>query len=579
MLMIGGKTLLEHACEALFDAGITKLVLVVGFEGAKLVEFTKRKLGYMDIEFVHNHEYATTNNMYSLYLAREQLQRDDTILLESDLIFDKEIIRNLVENEGDTLAVVAKYRQWMDGTVTLLDNDLNIIDLIDKTRFRWEDAGKYYKTVNIYKFGKEFSQKIYVPFLSTYIQVYGDNQYFEMVLRAVSHMIRSHIKALVLHHEKWFEIDNALDKDIAETMFAPENKRLKAYESHFGGYWRFPFIKDYCYLVNPYFPTKDFLDRLKYSFDELVTQYPSGISTIQSGITRIFHINEKNMAVGNGAAELINILGGIIRGKTLMTVPYFHEYKRCFRQCDFIFLETEKYGFEITKDKIIKMLTGVRNVVLVNPDNPTGAFIKKQDMLEIVEICEIKGIRCIVDESFIDFADSDLRYTLLSQSIIDKYKNLIVVKSISKSYGMPGLRLGVLAASDMDLIENVCQSLPIWNINSLAEYFISAFPNYRKGFVSACNDLAAERHRFFDMLFEIDFLHPYRSQANYILCKVERVTAEELSSILLVRYNHLIKDLSIKTGLTRDRYVRFAIRSSEENDALISVLKEIGQTI
>ena len=159
MVTVAGKTLLERAVEALKEAGINKLILVIGYEAEKVREYVAIKNFGIQIEYVYNYDYETTNNIYSLYLARDYLEKDDTILLESDLIFESEIIKKVVESKEKNMAVVAKYEHWMDGTVVVLDHKKRIIDFIDKTRFKYEDADSYYKTVNIYKFSKEFSDK------------------------------------------------------------------------------------------------------------------------------------------------------------------------------------------------------------------------------------------------------------------------------------------------------------------------------------------------------------------------------------------------------------------------------------
>ncbi len=119
MIRVGERTLLERAVEALQLAGIQKLVMAVGWEHEKLIEYIHKNISGMEFEFVYNYDYATTNNIYSLYLAREQLMREDTLLLESDLVFDKQLLRKMAQSPEDNLVAVAKYEHWMDGTVRL----------------------------------------------------------------------------------------------------------------------------------------------------------------------------------------------------------------------------------------------------------------------------------------------------------------------------------------------------------------------------------------------------------------------------------------------------------------------------
>ena len=167
----------------------------------------------------------------------------------------------------------------------------------------------------------------------------------------------------------------------------------------------------------------------------------------------------------------------------------------------------------------------------------------------------------------------------MSKEIISKYKSLIVIKSISKSYGVPGLRLGVLASYDNELIENIRYRLPVWNINALAEYFIATFPNFQHEFIASCDDLANDRHHFIQGLSKTGYLKPFNSQANYILCKVTGISSWELATRLIADFNILAKDFSGKAGIPDGLYIRFAVKSSEDNERLINVLNEIGKSL
>ena len=228
MVKVGGKTLLEHAADALRMAGIRKFILVVGYEGEKLKAFAREKLSDFDLEFVENPDYATTNNIYSLYLARDRLAADDTILLESDLIYEPRLIKAMIEADAPNMVAVAKYRHWMDGTVTLVDENGTIREFIEKKDFRFDSADRYYKTVNVYKFSRRFSEDQYEPFLSAYIRAYGENQYYEMVLKALAHLPFAGLQAFDMGDIKWYEIDDVQDLDIANTIFAKDDAEFEA---------------------------------------------------------------------------------------------------------------------------------------------------------------------------------------------------------------------------------------------------------------------------------------------------------------------------------------------------------------
>lgn len=581
MVEVGGKTLLERAVEALKEAGISRFVMVVGWECDKLVDYIQKNISGMEFEFVYNYDYATTNNIYSLYKAREQLSADDTILLESDLVYDKGLIRKIVECPDENVVAVAKYEQWMDGTVTTLDDDGRIHEFIEKKNFRFQDVSNYYKTVNIYKFSKEFSRGQYIPFLKAYIQAYGKNQYYELVLKALAHLSNAQLKAYVLRDINWYEIDDAQDLDIANTIFAPDDEKLLAYERHFGGYWRFPGLKDFCYLVNPYFPPTKMLDQMKLFYDHLLTQYPSGMSIQKLIAGKMFSVKEEYLLVGNGAAELIDVLGKTIRGKMALCIPAFNEYIRCFRGCEIQLLEGEMDGFQLNKRRLCEAAKQMDILAIVNPDNPSGSYLTLPELMEILDTCKENQTMCIVDESFIDFAKPDIRYSLLSDGILEKYPDLIVIKSISKSYGVPGLRLGVLASSNVGMMQELRQNLPIWNINSFAEYFLQIYPLYKSSYVKACDEIARQRAIFEEKLAQISYLKVYPSQANYIMCEIGAgYNAKEIATRLIREHKLLIKDLSTKNGFSGRQFIRVAVKNEEDNELLYQALRDFenGQT-
>ena len=576
MVPVAGKTLLERAIESIKAAGIEKLVMVIGYEAESLRKYVEEKNFGIHIEYVYNYDYETTNNIYSLYLAKDYLRKDDTILLESDLIFDRGIIKDVLHAQPSNLVVVAKYEHWMDGTVVVLDKKKRIMDFVDKTNFRYEDVDKYYKTVNIYKFSKSFSEQQYLPFLEAYIKAYGTNQYYEQVLKIFAHIQNSELSAYVLGDENWYEIDDAQDLDIASTIFAKDSQILKKYELHFGGYWRFPKVKDYCYLVNPYYPPEKMVNQIQYFWGELLTQHPSGMNIQKMNAASMFGVDEDYLLVGNGAAELINVLGKVLKGRLSVCLPTFNEYVRCFTECEIRQIDSASYGYQYDLRQLLDETEHTDHLLIINPDNPSGAFLSYEDVMQILEKCEKKGVNLILDESFIDFAQKEVRYTLIDEKILSKYTRLVVLKSISKSYGVPGLRLGVMATGNRDMHKSVRKNMAIWNINSFAEYYLQIQRLYKRDYVAACNRIALQREKMQRQLSEIEGIKVYPSQANYIMCELDgRMTSARLAALLIKNYNILIKNLSGKKGFQGNSFFRLAVKSEEDNQQLIAAIKEV----
>ncbi|MDR1930853.1 MAG: phosphocholine cytidylyltransferase family protein, partial [Treponema sp.] len=278
MLSINGRTLIERALDALDKAGIRNCVIVAGYRKNNLMNFAGTQYKNVKISYIANDIFHKTNNIYSLSLAKDQLLLDDTLLLESDLIFEDRLIQDMLDDPEPTLAAVARYESWMDGTVVQITRDHTITNFIPRKFFNYNEREHYYKTVNIYKFSRDFLRNSYVPFLEAYTQAMGNNEYYEQVLRVITTLDKNELKAFVLGDHKWYEIDDVQDKDIAEVIFcdAPAEK-LKLIQRRYGGYWRFPKLKDFCYLVNPYFPTAQMLNEMKAYFGDLIAEYPSGL--------------------------------------------------------------------------------------------------------------------------------------------------------------------------------------------------------------------------------------------------------------------------------------------------------------
>lgn len=575
MVKVNGVPLIDRLLTQLSRFSLVKVIIVIGYEGKKLRDYIGQEYKGLAIEYIENSIYNTTNNIYSLSLAKQQLQEDDTLLIESDLIFEDSLFDMILNSPDPNVALVDKYETWMDGTMVHLDEENNIVNFVPKKTFKYSDVGSYYKTVNVYKFSKEFSRSKYVPFLEAYSIAWGNNEYYEQVLRVITLLDNTDLKALPLTGEKWYEIDDVQDLDIAETLFADSSGKLSLYQKRFGGYWRFPGLLDFCYLVNPYFPSRKMREEMKANFDTLLTEYPSGMGVNSLLASKYFGVKKEYICVGNGAAELIKSLMSYLDGNLGVIYPTFEEYPNRQESRTIISYIPDNTDFSYTVEDIQLYFEhkDISSLLLVNPDNPSGNFISKTDLLELAFWAKRRNIHLIVDESFVDFAMDGLNSSLLYNELLESYPNLIVMKSISKSYGVPGLRLGVLATSDIELISWMKTNVAIWNINSFAEFYMQIFGKYESDYKMACEKFVAERSRFFKSLQRISFLRVIPSQANYFLCEVtNKYTSSELTRILLCENDILIKDCGTKKAFGGRNYIRIAVRGKEENNKLVEVL-------
>ena len=579
MVPVNGVRLIDRVLTQLSALSLQRVIIVVGYKGRNLIDYIgDRYNGRLHIEYAENPIYDKTNNIYSLSIVKEQLQQDDTLLIESDLIFSDALFPMIVSNPNPNVALVAKYEPWMDGTMVRIDADDNIVSFVPRKAFNYAEVSHYYKTVNIYKFSKDFLRQVYVPFLTAYSEVMGNNDYYEQVLRVVTALDRVEMKALDIGDERWYEIDDAQDLDIASAIFAPDEQRLAMYGARYGGYWRFPHLLDFCYLVNPYFPTRRMKDEMQANFDELLTQYPSGMAVNSLLAAKYFGVRREHIVVGNGAAELIKSLMERATGRVGVVYPTFEEYPHRLPKDKIEPFMPQTDDLHYTADDLMSHFetTDIDTLLLVNPDNPSGNYIAKADVLRLAHWCNRRGVRLVVDESFVDFADAGCDASLLHDDLLTAHSSLVVMKSISKSYGVPGLRLGVLACGDKELVDAVKKDVAIWNINSFAEFYMQIFNKYESNYREACVKFRAERERFAGLLGQISWLRVIPSQANYFLCQLTgRHTSGQLTEQLLNRFNILIKDCDSKTGLAGRNMVRIAIRDAHDNDMLIKALKQL----
>lgn len=576
MVEVNGVTLIDRMLHQLERKNLSRIVIVVGYEGQRLIEFIGTLGIKTPIVYIENPIFDKTNNIYSLSLAKDWLCREDTLLFESDLIFEDSVIDVLLDDPRDTLALVDKYEAWMDGTCVKLTAQDDIEKFVPGKQFKFNEIKNYYKTVNIYKFSKHFSESHYVPFLEAYQSALGRNEYYEQVLRVISMLDNPVIKAKRLNGQLWYEIDDIQDLDIASSMFTPdEDQRVALLSDRYGGYWRYPKLIDFCYLVNPYFPPQKLVDEIKASFEKLLTQYPSGMRVNALLAAKNFGVRQENILVGNGAAELIKALMSDFTGKLGIIRPTFEEYSHRYNEEDLVVYWPGNDDFRYSAQDLIDFFgeKDIENLVLINPDNPSGNYIPKQQLLELISWAKVKGIKLVIDESFVDFADEQ-DSTIIEQNTLDNNEHLYVIKSISKSYGVPGLRLGVLASGDAATISRLKKDVAIWNINSFAEFYMQIAEKYKKDYLAALERFKVERMRCFQQLSQIPGLRVIPSQANYIMAEVTTgMTAKELNRRLIVNHDILIKNLVAKIQQDGRQYIRLAIKTTEEDDKLMAALR------
>ena len=521
MIRVNGETLIERMLDQLDQKKLARIIMVVGYMSQKLIDYVNTLHIKTPIVFVDNPDYYKTNNIYSLALVKNHLCEDDSILLESDLIFENSVLDELLNDSRESLALVDKYECWMDGTcVKLTDND-DISEFVPANKFKYEDMLSYYKTVNIYKFSKHFSITHYIPFLDAYSKALGNNEYYEQVLMGITMLESPEICAKRLNGQVWYEIDDVQDLDIAESLFASYHDRVGLISSRYGGYWRYPKLLNFSDPINPYFPPQRMFDEIKANLERVVTSYPSGARVNSLLAAKNLGIEEKYCAVSNGIEELIKSITtiqpkddavGIIR-------PINEEYIQRLANCKCIEYElSDNVSNDFVIDDIIKFYkkNQVKMLIMSNPNTHTGEYFEISKIRNLLKWALDENVKVLMDESYIDFVNTE-RGSLIDDDIYVEYPNLIVLRNLSTAQGLFGLRIGCAVSVNETEILKIRKDLTIWNINSVAEFYLQIFEKYKNIYTQSLKQTCISRDKMIDKLREINGIHPLKSSTNFIV--------------------------------------------------------------
>lgn len=562
LLEVGGKTIIGRIIDSLVEHSIHSITLVTGYRADELTAYVTQKYPGISFHIVENVRYRETNNIFSLALAFDQMQiTEDVLLIESDLIYEPSVISKIINSNYDNVALLDHYRSGMDGTVVTVANGIitNVIPPhLQGKDFNFSDK---YKTLNIYKFSNSFCNSTFKKLLTYYANVINDNCYYELILGVLIYMQQSTVHAEIIDGQKWAEVDDPNDLRVAEFIFN-NAKKSELLENTFGGYWAHD-ILDFCFIRNMYFPNTAMLSEIKNNIVNLLHNYGSKQEILNLKLSYFLLCNIDHIQLLNGASQIYPILQEIMNGKkVLMPNPTFGEYERIFTKKNYY---EDKIGISI--EQIIRHAENNDVIVFVNPNNPTGSFLPADEIFRFAEANQNKII--IVDESFIEFTGES--------SIIPKVEkkplnNIIVVKSLSKTLGIPGARLGYVFSTNESFIRNIGLKIPIWNTNSIAEFVLEIILKHRKSLVDSFRQTMVDRSNFQKQLSAIPAVEKvYPSGGNYLLVEINKDHKRNFVDELLKRNSIYVKDVTQKFNNGK-QYLRLAVRTPLDNDFLVQSL-------
>jgi histidinol-phosphate/aromatic aminotransferase/cobyric acid decarboxylase-like protein/choline kinase len=566
LLIVSGKTIIGGIVDGLVDNGIRDIVVVTGYRDKELSGWLSTAYPHLSINYVLNERYRETNNIYSMALAFEQtVIDDDIVLIESDLIYQPSVIKRLLASPQKNVALVDRYGRGMDGTVVTVENGVITSVIPPHLQDEKFDFSDKFKTLNIYKFSREFCNSTFKNLLTYYAKVINDNCYYELILGILIYMQQETVHAEILSGEKWAEVDDPNDLHVAEFVFN-EKQRMSILEEGFGGYWNYD-VLDFAFIRNMYFPNASIISEMRNSLPDLLYNYGSRQSVCDRKMAWFLLCKQEHVHALGGASQVYPILRARFAGaQALIPDPTFGEYPR-------IFPSALTYGDRgsIDTKEIEEKSRDCDVVVFVNPNNPTGSVVSGAWIEDFSRSYPAKTV--LVDESFIEFSNAG---SVMAACERGGMNNVIIIKSLSKSMGMPGLRLGYVYGTNPEFMSYVNDSLPIWSMNSLAEFMMEIVLKHRKSLSQSFADTIRDRETFAASLSKLACVERvFPGQGNFLLVLLSGKSRPAAAVVerLLSKYSILVKDISHKFP-DRLSYLRCAVRLPHENARLVSALAD-----
>ncbi len=569
LLNVAGQTIIGRMVDGLIANGIEETVVVTGYRADELKHYLVTVYPGLRFQFVHNARYEETNNIHSLALAFEQMPLDqDILLVESDLIFEPAVLSQLIRSPHRDAALVDRYRTGMDGTVVSISN--GVVTSVIPPHLQQQDfsfADKY-KTLNIYKLSAELCAGQLKRLLTFYSRFIDDNCYYELILGMLIYMRQAKIYAEVLEGPRWAEVDDPNDLRAAEFVF-DVSRRGEILESTMGGYWAHS-VLDFCFLRNMYFPTAAVLGEMRNSLTQLVQNYGSKQQVLNEKLGYLLLCDGRQLQALNGASQVYPFLRQRFgNALALIPSPTFGEYPAAFPR-HMTYADTGEFSIQ----EIDCLSADAEVIVFVTPNNPTGTTLAGHEIFAFAR--RHPGKTILVDESFLAFHTTELcgAGSVVRMLEAQPLQNLHVICSLSKTLGMPGLRLGYMYSHNAEFLRDLGASIPIWNMNSMAEHAMEVALKHRAAMEDSLRASAADRAAFRDQLRTLDAVDTVQEGGgNFLLVRFhwDATRGRREATQLLSNHAIYVKDVSARIADGR-AWWRLAVRLPEENAQLCAAL-------
>ncbi|WP_433663268.1 aminotransferase class I/II-fold pyridoxal phosphate-dependent enzyme [Nocardia sp. CA-128927] len=426
------------------------------------------------------------------------------------------------------------------------------------------------KTVNVALLRRTYLDAEFRGGLERLIHSGGENAFYETVFADTVSCGRHELGAVDCADLRWYEVDSPADLVRADYVFGTPEQRLAFLDGQHGGYWRHGVV-DHRMLDNPWFPPAAMTAAMAAEFPDAMRHYPPGQAAFGALLAAVVGQPVERLVVANGASELIKVLGPLL-GRVVLTVPNFNEYEQVLSGGTARRFELVAPGFALDPDELLDAAgPGIDAVIVTSPNNPTSQLVPREDLLHLAKELRDVGARLLVDESFIDFSG---QAASVAEDVTD-HPNLVVIKSMSKAYGVGGIRLGYLATADLDFAAAVRAELPIWNLNGIAESFLRLLPHHAADFAESLRQVRAATAQLYDGLCALG-LTCCPPEGNFVLVRLpDPWTGAAAALALFEHHSLLVKHCAGKSMTDGERYLRLASRTASDNDRLVAALAAI----
>ena len=540
------------------------LVIVTGYRAEEIRAYAECNFPNLSYTFVHNERYEETNNIHSMALAFEAVDFcDGLVLIESDLIFDESVLDTLDSCSHENVALLDRYKPGMDGTVVKMDSRCKIVSVIPGSQqLEGFDFNDTFKTLNIYRFSGLFASTVFSPMVRFYAQTLDDNCYYELILGMLIAIGHADVHGALVPANSWSEVDDPVDLRQARFLSTPQDRRTLLDEA-WGGYWGLDII-DFAFIRNMHFPTPQMINEIRLQMPELMASYCSSQKILDRKMSWFLGVPEGRVVAINGASQFFPWAGITFGNRSVwLQEPTFGEWNRSFPQAQ---------TYPDSGDGLLHLpqyLPREAVAIIVNPNNPTGTTIATK---EVYSVCASNpDTTFLVDESFIQFSGEISMIQLLE---LDPLDNVVVVQSLSKTLGVPGVRIGCIYSTNTDVLDAFRASLPIWNMNSVAEKYIELLLKTRPALERSYVQTQRDRQDLCQRLTDVPRVRSvWPSGGNFVLVEldVDRPHSRLFADQLLSDHRLYVKEVSHKLPGSHS-YWRLAVRTPAEHEHLVEAL-------